>query len=308
MMNTKLRSVALLVERYLQHLSQKGYAATTGTLYRRYHDEFLRYLQEDERLDDLKQVDRQVIARYQGYLYSEKRELSVASQSHRLVALRGLFKWFEREGILFHDPTMQIELPRKPKRLPRDIFKEDEIRQLLNAVETDSKLGLRDKAILELLYTTGIRSGELANLTLYDLQNENGTLSVRAGKGNKDRVVPVGEVAMAYLEEYLERGRRRFRDADKLSWLFISLRGTQVKYAASIVQKYAKRAGLKRRTSAHMIRHTIATHMLRNGAPIRVLQELLGHKKLDTTQVYAQVEILDLKKVHKKTHPRETGL
>ncbi|HOW59100.1 MAG TPA: tyrosine-type recombinase/integrase [Candidatus Omnitrophota bacterium] len=306
-MNTKLNQAGLLIERYSQCLGQKGYAPTTLVLYRRYNTEFLRYLQEDEGLDDLKQVDRQVIARYQGYLYNEKRGLCLVSQGHRLVALKGFFKWLEREGILFFDPTTKIELPKKPERLPRDIFKEEEIKQLLNAVEIDSKLGLRDKAILELLYTTAIRSGELCNLTLYDVQKEYGTISVKAGKGNKDRVVPIGEIAMGYLDEYIEYGRNRFKNADKLSWLFLSLRGTKMQNMniAPIVQKYAKRAGFKRHTSAHMIRHTTATHMLRNGAPIRVIQEMLGHKKLDTTQIYTHVEISDLRKVHRRTHPRE---
>lgn len=307
MISTKLNKSAFLLEQYLQALGQKGYAKTTVILYRRYQNEFLRYLGEDERLNDIKQVDRQVISRFQGYLFDEKRGLSLRSQGHRLVALKGFFKWMEREGILFFDPTTKIELPKKPEHLPRDIFKEGEIKQLLNAVEIDSKLGLRDKAVLELLYTTAIRSGELCNLTLFDVQKEYGTISVKAGKGDKDRVVPVGEIAMGYLDEYLEHGRNRFKNADKQPWLFLSLRGTKMQNMniAPIVQKYAKRAGLKRHTSAHMIRHSTATHMLKNGAPIRVIQEMLGHKKLDTTQIYTHVEISDLRKVHQRTHPRE---
>lgn len=310
MKSTKLSTAVLLVERYLQNLHQKGYAASTVNLYRRYHNEFFRYIQENERLDDLKQVDREVVSRYQGDLYNDKRELSPSSQSLRLVSLKGLFKWFERQGILFYDPTTRIELPKRARRLPRDIFKEDEIKELLSSIEIDSKLGLRDKAILELLYTSGIRSAELCNLTLFDVQKEYGTVTIKAGKGNKDRVVPVGQIAMGYLDEYIEHGRKRFKNHDKIPWLFVGLRGTKmhVPNIAPIVQKYAKRAGIKRHTCAHMIRHTTATLMLRNGAPIRVVQELLGHNSLNTTEIYTQVEISDLRKVHRKTHPRELGL
>ncbi|HOW59101.1 MAG TPA: tyrosine-type recombinase/integrase [Candidatus Omnitrophota bacterium] len=309
-MDTRLDRAALLMERYIQDRGQKGYASGTLRLYRQYNNEFLKYLQEDEKLDDLKQVDRQVISRFQSYLYTEERGLGLRSQSLRLVALRNLFRWFEREGILFYDPTTKIELPRKPDQLPHDIFNVEEISRILNAVDIDTKLGLRDKAILELLYTTAIRSGELCNLTLYDVQKEYGTISVKAGKGNKDRVVPVGEVAMGYVEEFLEHGRKNFPNADTLPWLFVTYRGTQMenRNIAPIVQKYTERAGLKRYATAHMIRHTTATHMLRNGAPIRVIQEMLGHRKLETTQIYTQVEISDLKKVHQRTHPREKGL
>ena len=255
-------------------------------------------------------MDREVIWRYQGFLYDEKRGLSIMTQSLRITTIKGFFKWLEREGILFCNPALKIPYPRKPKRLPRDIFTEEEIRRIFNAVEIDSKLGLRDKTILELLYTTGIRSGELCNLTLSDIQTEYRTLTVRAGKGNKDRVVPISEVALAYLDEYLKFSRKQFKNAENLPWLFVGIKGTKMqnRNIAPIVQKYAARAGLTRYTSAHMIRHSTATHMLRHGAPIRVLQEFLGHKKLDTTQIYAQVEIVDLKKVHSKYHPRERGL
>ena len=309
-MNTKIDRAALLMERYVQDRGQKGYAPGTLRLYRAYNNEFIKFLQEDERLDDLRQVDREVISRFQSYLYSEERGLCLRTQSLRLVALRDLFKWFERQGILFYNPTTHIELPKRPEQLPRDIFNEKEIKKLLDAVDIDTKLGLRDKAILEVLYTTGIRSGELCNLTLYDVQKDYGTLSVKAGKGDKDRVVPVGEVAMGYIEEFVEHGRKNFPHADTLPWLFLTYRGTQMenRNIAPIVQKYAACAGFKRYTTAHMIRHSTATHMLRHGAPVRIIQELLGHKKLETTQIYTQVEISDLKNVHKKTHPREIGL
>lgn len=309
-MNTRLNRAGLLMERYIQECRQKGYSPKTLQLYRYYNNKFLTYMLEDERLDDLRQVDRKVIARFQSYLSCEERSLSLSSQGLRLVALKCLFKWFERSGILFYDPTTQIELPKISKHLPRDIFTREEIEKLLNVIEVESKLGLRNKAILELLYATGIRSGELCNLTLYDVQKDYGTITVRAGKGNKDRVVPVGEIAMGYVEEFINYGRNKFPQADTLSWLFLTIKGQPMKNKdiSPIVQKYAARAGLKRYTTAHMIRHTTATHMLRNGAPIRVIQEMLGHKRLETTQIYTQVEIADLKETHQRTHPRERGL
>ena len=309
-MNTKIDKAELVMERYIQDHAQKGFAPGTLRMYRAYNDEFLKFLREDEKLDDLRQVDREVISRFQSYLYAEERGLCLRSQSFRLVALKGLFKWLERSGILFYNPTTHIDLPKRPEELPRNIFKEHEIQKLLDAVDVDTKMGLRDKAILEVLYATGVRSGELCNLTLYDVQKSYGTLSVKAGKGDKDRVVPLGEVALGYIEEYVDHARRKFPRADKEPWLFLTYRGTQMenRNIPPIVRKYAARAGFKRYSTAHMIRHTAATHMLRHGAPVRVIQEFLGHKKLETTQIYTQVEIKDLKKTHKRTHPRERGL
>jgi len=306
-MNTKLDKVALLLEHYVQDRGQKGYAPGTMRLYRQYNTEFLKYLDADERIDDLKQVDRQVVSRFQSYLYTKERGLCARTQELKLVALRNLFRWCENRGLLYHDPTKYIEFPRKVQTLPKDIFKEDEMKKVLDAVDIDSKIGLRDKAILELLYSTAIRSGEVCNLTIYDIHNDQGVVRIRRGKGGKERYVPIGEVALGYIEEYIEHAREKFPRVEHQSWLFFSYRGAQLKNnaLAPIVQKYAARAGIKRYTHAHMIRHSTATHMLRHGADIRVIQELLGHAKLETTQIYTKVDIQDLKKVHKKTHPRE---
>lgn len=309
-MDTKLNRVGLLMERYVQDRGQRGYSPATMRLYRHNNTEFLKYLEEDERIDDLKQVDRQVVSRFQSYLYTKERALSFKTQELKLVAVRNLFRWCERQGLIYHDPTKFIEFPRKQQSLPKDIFKEEEIKKVLDAVDIDSKLGLRDKAVLELLYSTAIRSGELCDLTIFDVQKENQTVHIRRGKGGKERYVPIGEVALGYIEEYLEHARDKFVNAKNLPWLFITYRGTKMKNTgvAPIVQKYAGKAGINRYTHAHMIRHSTATHMLKRGADIRAIQELLGHSKLETTQLYTKVSIQDLKKIHRKTHPRERGI
>lgn len=309
-MNTRLERSPLLVERFVQSLKQNFYADGTGRAYRAIVNEFIRYIEENERIDDFQQVDKHVIGRYRAHLYSDERDLGLASQSSHIIGLRSFFRWLEKEGHIFHDPTSTVDLPKRIVRICRDTFKEHEIDQLLSCIEIESKQGLRDKAMIELLYATGIRSGELCKLTVYDVEIENRVLRIRHGKGNKDRVLPVGEIAMGYIEEYLRHSRPKFMNAGKMPSLFVNRRGNPMKpgMIPRIVQKYAKRAGLKRYVCAHMIRHTTATHMLRHGANVRAVQALLGHESLATTQIYTHADASDLKRVHRATHPREIGM
>ena len=181
------------------------------------------------------------------------------------------------------------------------------MKRLLAAVDLEKPLGTRDRAILELLYSTGLRAGELVHLGVSDLDEANGTLTVRQGKGGKDRVVPVGEIAFHYLKCYLTEARSRLLGPASVEILFLTQKGSPMSGAnpGMMVRWYARRARISRPANAHMIRRSCATHMLRRQAPIRYIQELLGHRSLDTTQRYTQVVISDLKRIHRRTHPRE---
>lgn len=162
-------------------------------------------------------------------------------------------------------------------------------------------------AILEALYSTGIRTGELINLTLYDIDPQKGLLKINKGKGQKDRIVPIGKLACKYIKKYLRTARPKLQNSSKDQTLFLTQRGNRFERAnfGKIIQKYAKLANLKKRICPHSFRHTCATQMLEEGADIRYIQELLGHQSLQTTQIYTRVTIKDLKRIHSKFHPRE---
>jgi len=226
----------------------------------------------------------------------------------RLLAIKSFFGFLEYENHILYDPTTKIELPRRRDALPTGIFTEDEINRMIGYVNIDKKLGLRDRAILEVLYSSGIRSRELASLDLYDLNREAQTLFIRRGKGGYSRTVPLGEIAMTYLAEYIRNERHRLESNKSNKKIFLSQKdGVPItpEWIPKIVKKYAKQIGITRYVCAHMIRSSAATHMLSRGAQSRYIQEYLGHRKLDTTQVYLKVNITDVKEVHKKTHPRE---
>jgi integrase/recombinase XerD len=307
-MDTSLNKASLLLERYSQYLKNvKAYSPGSIRAYSICLKQFISYLKDKESLSDFRDVTKEVMRRYQSSLFERTPPFSLSTQLLKLVALRCFFSYLEKEDFLLSNPASQIELPKQPQHLPKDIFSEKEMKKLLQTVKLERKLGLRDKAILELLYSTGIRSEELASLKLVDFDEARGVVRVNQGKGDKDRVVPAGEVAMHYLKLYLKEGRKKLLLQGESPYLFIGNRGKRILTSRipRLVQKYAKRAGIYRYTSAHMIRHTCATHMLRHRAPIRYIQELLGHASLDTTQIYTKVDISDLQKIHRRTHPRE---
>ena len=191
--------------------------------------------------------------------------------------------------------------------MPRGILTRSEARRIINAPDRSCTLGYRDKAILEVLYTTGIRKEELNNLTLNDVDYNDGFLRIIQGKGRKDRIVPLGRICCRYLENYIKSVRPELIKDPYNNHLFLSSRGNKLSknVAWELVKKYAKKAKIKKNVSPHTFRHTCATAMLKNKADIRAVQELLGHESLDTTQVYTRVTINDLKEVHSRCHPRE---
>ena len=306
-MDTSLLKSAILLKRYEENSKAKGLSPLSIVNYLCDTRAFLRYLEEEEKIEDLKTVDKKTISRYQTYLYSHPRGYSLRTQSKKLQGLKHFFRFLESEDLLLSDPTTLLKLPKIPKELPLNTPSEKEIKKLLNSIDLDAWLGLRDRAILEILYSTGIRSGELMNLKMDSIDREDKLLKIYKGKGGKDRVVPAGETAIHYLGLYLQNERSKFVKKEGETRVFLTSRGNPMKSEniADILRRWVKHACLTKPIRPHMLRHAMATHMLRHNAPIRHIQEILGHASLGTTQLYTKVEITDLQRVHRRTHPRE---
>jgi integrase/recombinase XerD len=274
---------------------------------------------EERSVNTPQDVTRAMLERYRQYVFAYRRKtdglpLSFQCQGKRLIAVRVFFKWLTRAHHLLFNPASEMDLPRQEKRLPRHVLTVAEIAQILNAPNTaePSGFGIRDRAMMETLYSTGMRRAELVSLDLTDLDTERGTVLIRQGKGKKDRMVPIGERALTWIARYIQEVRPRYLDADNDPTLFLSKHYERLsgKQLSGVVKKAIDSANLERvqqcgplNSSCHLFRHACATHMLENGADIRYIQALLGHAELTTTEVYTRVAILKLKEVHEATHP-----
>jgi integrase/recombinase XerC len=247
-------------------------------------------------LGDLVDADARAIRAWLAWLHDRK--LAKSSIARKLATVRSCFRYLARIGLVEFNPARQVRSPRLPKRLPSFLPK-DESKGLLDALAERSEAGLRDHALLELLYATGLRVAECCGLDLDDVDRRRGAVRVM-GKGGKERVVPVGDAALGALDAWLSvRGERR-------GPLFTNPRGGRLgtRSVHRIVKRRARAAGIDRRVTPHTLRHTFATHMLGEGADLRLIQELLGHSRLSTTQRYTHVSPEHLMKVYDSAHPR----
>jgi integrase/recombinase XerD len=221
------------------------------------------------------------------------------------VPLKSFFKWLARNNVILYNPASDLELPKLEKRLPRNVMNAAEAESVINQPDTTTPLGVRDRAILETLYSTGVRRMELVGLTLFDLDVSRGTVMVREGKGKKDRMIPIGERALAWIKKYLVDVRPTLVVPPDGGTLFLTVLGEPLSRnrLGELVREYVEKAGIVKKGSCHLFRHTMATLMLENGADIRFIQEMLGHENLSTTQIYTQVSIRKLKEIHTATHP-----
>ena len=283
------------------------YETKTGHEYLREVGSFLAWLgSHDVALASVRTED---VLAYQSVLYAQRkpngRPYSSGNVKNRIKALKGFFRFLYRRGYLLHDPAAAVEYPRSERRLPRVILSQKEARKILEAPDRKTPTGLRDRAILETFYGTGIRAGELANLTPDDVDTEEGVLRVVRGKGRKDRNVPLTRAASEAIEAYLIRARPKLlRQETRL--LFLQNRGAKMDSGTlnRLVHQWAEAAGVKKRVTCHTFRHSVATHLLKGRADIRHIQALLGHASLQTTERYTHVEISDLKDVIRRAHPR----
>lgn len=209
-----------------------------------------------------------------------------------------------RQGRINHNPAADLELPKAPKALPRAL-NEDEIQCLLAQPNTNDDIGLRDRAMMETLYSTGLRRFELLRIKIYDVDDRNGWVWVRQGKGKKDRVVPIGRRALHWIRQYLRCVRPHHARNPDEGFLFLSKDGGPLKPISfdHRLRKYKAQAQIKKPGLSHLFRHSMATHMLKNGADLSSISEILGHASLTHTQLYTKVSIQDLQRIHAQTHP-----
>lgn len=229
---------------------------------------------------------------------------SVRTGARRLAALRHFYRYLVREGVIEADPSIDLKAPRMPRTLPHTLS-EGDVQALLEAPDTNTARGLRDRTMLELLYATGLRVSELVGLRLDQVNLRLGAVRV-IGKGGKERLVPVGEEARDWLERYLKEARGDFVSGRRLDTLFPTPRRSSMSRQGfwALIRRYAASAGIRTTVSPHQMRHAFATHLLAHGADLRAVQMLLGHENVTTTQIYTHVERERLKKLHATHHPR----
>lgn len=256
------------------------------------------------------ELTKDLMAAYQRYLFhyrqpKNNKPLHFRTQVSYLCSLRTWCRWMLKAHILSENPTADLVLPKPDRDLPLRRLSTEDLERIFALPDVTQPLGLRDRAMLETFYSTAIRSSELMQLNLYDVDAERGVITIYRGKGRKDRVVPVGASALAWIGRYTETVRPQLVEHTRALALFVSYRGRRFgrNNISGLVRGYLNRAGIQQPGSCHLFRHTAATSMLEHGADLRSLQLLLGHERLETTQVYTHVSIRRLKEVHDKTHP-----
>lgn len=253
--------------------------------------------------DDFAKVERADLEQYLGRLHSERR-LAAASVMRKLASVRGLHRFLVREGLSAQDPSADLDGPKLPRRLPQ-VLSVEQCRRLLQAPDRTTARGLRDAAMLALMYAAGLRVSELLGLQTASVDFREGLVRVR-GKGNKTRLVPVAEPALELVGAYVHHARPAFVHEESEPALFLSQQGRGMTRARfwQILKHYLLQAGLPRETSPHTLRHSFATHLLEGGADLRVIQEMLGHASLSTTEIYTHVSPEHLRETYERKHPR----
>jgi len=263
----------------------------------------------DERgLSRPQDITRPMLEQYQRHLYHYRKangqSLTYGTQLTRLNPLKAFFKWLTRENHILYNPASELILPRLPRRLPQRVLSREEVEAVLSQADVTTLAGIRERAVMELFYSTAIRRMELLQLKVFDVQIRQGTLMVRQGKGRRDRVVPVGQRALAWLTKYLNEVRPQLLTSYDDGTLFLTDEGQAYEKGrlGDMVRRRMREAGIAQ-GACHAFRHACATHMLENGADIRFIQAMLGHAELSTTQIYTQVSIVKLQEIHAATHP-----
>jgi integrase/recombinase XerD len=301
-------AVEEIAEAFLHHLTvERGSAANTLRAYRTDLDRYVRHLHERGRTD-LGEVREADVTAFVVALRSGPAPLAASSAGRALAAVRGLHRFAARDGLVADDVTRDVTPPALPVRLPRTLDV-DQVDQLLAGVVGDGPVALRDRALLELLYSTGARISEAVGLDVDDLDADARTALLR-GKGGKDRVVPVGRPALAAVDAYLVRARPALAEKGRgTPALLLNARGGRLSRQSAwhVLRGAAEAAGITSEVSPHTLRHCFATHLLAGGADVRTVQELLGHASVTTTQIYTHVTVDALREVYATTHPRARG-
>lgn len=280
---------------------EDGLAANTLAAYRRDLTAFAQWLHTTPK----KSLDQADAADIQDWFAARHATSKATTANRRLAVLRRYYLWALRHGIVSHDPCLTLKAAKQAARFPKTLS-EDQVDALLQAPDAGNPLGLRDRAMLETLYATGLRVTELISLGVLDVSLTEGVVRVTGGKGGKDRLVPLGQEAMHWIERYIQESRPDLLGARRADALFVTTRAAAMTRQSFwlIVKKYALQADIHTPLSPHVVRHAFATHLLNHGADLRVVQMLLGHADISTTQIYTHVARERLKALHAKHHPR----
>jgi len=294
--------------RFMEWLRVQNYADRTVENREHYLRYFIEWC-EDRGLSKPQEITKPILERYQRYLFHYRKAngepLSIRSQHTHTVPVRAYFKWLTRQNYILYNPASEIDLPRLEKRLPKHVLTQAEVELVINQPDINTVFGVRDRAILETFYSTGIRRMELIHLKLHDVDGDRGTLMVRQGKGKKDRMIPIGDRALRWVLKYRDEARTELAMPEDDTTLFLTNYGLPFtrNRMSQLVRDYVNEADMGKTGSCHLFRHTMATLMLENGADIRFIQAMLGHADISTTQIYTQVSIRQLKEIHTATHP-----
>lgn len=305
---TDPQAMPALLALYLERMHVKNYSPGTIDQADDYVHHFIAWCAE-RAVTRADEVTKPMIDRYQRSLFYHRRKngqpLSFRTQYLMLTWVKQFFRWLVRENHILYNPASEIELPRVERRLPKHVLTANEADRVLAQPDIATPFGLRDRAMLEVLYSTGMRRSELAHLTIYSVDPERGIVMIRQGKGKKDRVVPIGDRALAWLQKYLDEARPQLVSEPDDGLIFLAYTGQPFSpdLLTRWVAGYVDAANIGKRGSCHLFRHSVATLMLERGADIRYVQEMLGHASIETTQFYTKVSIRQLKEIHTATHP-----
>jgi integrase/recombinase XerD len=301
--------MAVLLARFFEWMRVKNYSEETIICRHCVLNRFIRWA-EERGVVRPNEVTKPILERYQRYLYHFRKKngdpISFRTQHGNLVPIRAWFKWLARNNHILYNPASEMELPKLGHRLPKHVLTANEAEQIINIPNVTTNPGLRDRAILETLYSTGIRRMEVCNLRLYDVDYDRGTIMVRQGKGQKDRIVPIGERALAWIERYVNEVRPTLEAGDtEGNTLYLTDLGKPFTpdQMTTQVRQYVEASNVGKPGACHLWRHTAATVMHDAGADIRFIQAFLGHARLTTTEIYTQVSIRQLKAIHSACHP-----
>ncbi|WP_223669376.1 site-specific tyrosine recombinase XerD [Kangiella shandongensis] len=292
---------SVLIERFCDHVwMEQGLSDATLASYRSDLKLFAQWLNKEN--SELQHCNLATLQRYMAHRYQQK--YSNRSTARFLSSARKFYQYLLQTNQIKVDPTQQIETPKVQPPVPKTLSEED-VESLLAQPDPDTALGLRDKAMLELLYSSGLRITELISMEVNQIGFVQGVMRV-VGKGNKERLVPIGEEALMSIQAYIQYGRPELATETPNDWLFLSTRGSKMTRQTFWyrIKHYAKTAGISTDLSPHTLRHAFATHLLNHGADLRTLQMLLGHSDLSTTQIYTYVARERLKQLHSEHHPR----
>jgi integrase/recombinase XerD len=300
-----------LIEEYLNHAKRRGCREKTIIDQRTRLLAFAGFVEATyPDVTNVTDITREIVISYEKHLMTAKdgrgKVMSRERRYRYLAIVKGFFTYLQKEEKVYRNPAANIALPRLRNPVVKDVLTVEEMETLLKSVSGTGFAEVRDRAILELLYSTGIRSDELCNIELADIDFTENILFIRKGKLDRERIIPFGQSAHAWLRKYIETARP-FMEGARTELLFSSLAGSKLRppVLVNMIKKRVRRAGIGKNVTTHTFRHTCATHMLKGRADIRYVQKQLGHTSIQTTEKYLKIEITDLKEVHERCHPRE---